>query len=97
MALYWEIGRLIAEKQAASGWGDAVIDQIARDLTRELGGIQGLSRANLYRMKRFIWVLCRSGSKCRTTCATTSVGAQKRVVCGSKPKLLWAATVKPLR
>lgn len=51
--LYWEIGRLITEKQQASGWGDAVIDQIAQDLTRELGGMKGLSRANLYRMKRF--------------------------------------------
>lgn len=53
IALYWELGRLITEKQQGSGWGDAVIDQIAQDLMRELGGMKGLSRANLYRMKRF--------------------------------------------
>jgi len=53
IALYWELGQLITEKQEAAGWGDAVIDQIARDLTRELGGVKGFSRANLYRMKKF--------------------------------------------
>ncbi len=40
------------EKQQTSGWGDAVIEQIAKDLTRELGGLKGFSRANLYRMKK---------------------------------------------
>ncbi|MCB1822740.1 MAG: DUF1016 domain-containing protein, partial [Candidatus Competibacteraceae bacterium] len=35
IALYWEIGQQIAEKQQASGWGDAVIEQIAKDLSRE--------------------------------------------------------------
>ena len=50
--LYWEIGKLITEKQQAAGWGDAVIDQVAQDLTRELGDIKGFSRANLYRMKK---------------------------------------------
>lgn len=51
--LYWDIGKLITEKQQASGWGDAIVNQIAKDLTRELGGLKGFSRANLYRMKRF--------------------------------------------
>ncbi|MCP4041964.1 MAG: DUF1016 domain-containing protein, partial [Gammaproteobacteria bacterium] len=52
IGLYWELGKLIAEKQQAAGWGDAVIDQVAQDLTRELGGLRGFSRANLYRMKK---------------------------------------------
>lgn len=51
--LYWDIGKLITEKQQASGWGDAVIEQLAKDLTRELGGLKGFSRRNLYRMKQF--------------------------------------------
>ncbi len=51
--LYWELGKLINEKQQASGWGDAVIEQIAKDLTRELGGLKGFSRRNLYYMRRF--------------------------------------------
>ena len=53
IALYWDIGKLIAEKQRASEWGDAVIDQIAGDLTRELGGLKGFTRRNLYFMKQF--------------------------------------------
>jgi hypothetical protein len=47
IALYWDIGRLITEKQRASGWGDTVIEQIARDLSRELQTMKGFSRANL--------------------------------------------------
>lgn len=51
--LYWDIGKMIAERQKASGWGDNVIGQIAKDLTRELGGLKGFSERNLYRMKLF--------------------------------------------
>ena len=53
IALYWDIGKQIAERQQASGWGDAVIEQIAGDLTREFQNMKGFSRANLYRMTRF--------------------------------------------
>ncbi|MCP5127515.1 MAG: DUF1016 domain-containing protein [Gammaproteobacteria bacterium] len=53
IGLYWDIGQQIAEKQQASGWGDAVITQIAQDLSREFQTMKGFSRANLYRMKRF--------------------------------------------
>ena len=33
--LYWEIGRDILLRQAAEGWGTAVIDRLARDLRRD--------------------------------------------------------------
>ena len=52
ITLYWDIGRLIVEKQRTSGWGDAVIEQIAKDLTRESQTRKGFSRRNLYYMKR---------------------------------------------
>jgi len=51
--LYWDIGKLIAEKQQVSGWGDAVIEQIAKDLAQELGGLKGVSRSNLYNVKQW--------------------------------------------
>lgn len=51
--LYWDIGRLITDRQEASHWGDNVIDQIARDLTHELSGQKGFSRRNMYYMKKF--------------------------------------------
>lgn len=53
IALYWDIGKTITERQATSGWGNNVIGQIAKDLTRELGGAKGFSRSNLYYMKQW--------------------------------------------
>ncbi len=53
IGLYWEIGRLIVERQQVGGWGNNVIGQIAKDLTRELVGAKGFSERNLYRMKLF--------------------------------------------
>lgn len=34
--LYWDIGRLISERQQSSGGGDELIEEIGRDLAREL-------------------------------------------------------------
>lgn len=51
LALYWDIGRLIAERQAGAGWGDEVIGRLARDLQAALPGAGGYSRRNLYRMR----------------------------------------------
>jgi predicted nuclease of restriction endonuclease-like (RecB) superfamily len=51
--LYWDIGKDIAVRQAADGWGAAVVDQLAVDLSREFTGIDGFSRTNLYRMRSF--------------------------------------------
>jgi predicted nuclease of restriction endonuclease-like (RecB) superfamily len=53
ITLYWDIGRQITEKQQASDWGDAVIEQIAKDLSHEFQNMKGFSRRNLYRMKQF--------------------------------------------
>ena len=63
IALYWDIGKLIAEKQRASGWGDAVIEQIAKDLTRELDGLKGFSRSNLYNIKQWYGFYAPHGEK----------------------------------
>jgi predicted nuclease of restriction endonuclease-like (RecB) superfamily len=51
IALYWEIGQQIVERQETSGWGDAVITQLERDLKREMPDLEGFSRRNLYRMR----------------------------------------------
>ncbi len=63
IALYWDIGKQIAEKQRASGWGDAVIEQIAKDLTRELDGLKGFSRSNLYNIKQWYGFYAPHGEK----------------------------------
>ncbi|HEX8465544.1 MAG TPA: PDDEXK nuclease domain-containing protein [Abditibacterium sp.] len=53
IALYFDIGRLLVEKQETLKWGDAVISQIARDLKREFPAVEGYSKRNLYRMRAF--------------------------------------------
>lgn len=51
--LYWKVGKTIVEKQKASGWGSSVIENLAKDLQSEFPGIEGFSRANVFRMKAF--------------------------------------------
>ncbi len=50
---YWELGRMITEKQSQTKWGDKLIDQVARDLKTEFPDMAGLSNSNLKYCKRF--------------------------------------------
>ena len=51
--LYWEIGHLLNERQAAEGWGAAVIPRLAGDIHNELPEVKGFSERNLKRMLAF--------------------------------------------
>ena len=51
--LYWDIGRVIMEKQEALGWGHSVIDRLSRDLRTVFPAVTGFSPRNLRDMKRF--------------------------------------------
>jgi len=53
LALYWDIGRLILDRQHSEGWGAKVIDRLAADLQREFPGRQGFSTRNLKYMRAF--------------------------------------------
>lgn len=53
VALYWDIGQSIVERQASEGWGRSVVGRLARDLQREFPGTGGFSASNLWRMKLF--------------------------------------------
>jgi len=53
VGLYWDIGRMIVERQDVEGWGKAVVEQLAADLRKEFPGVGGLSASNLWRMKAF--------------------------------------------
>jgi predicted nuclease of restriction endonuclease-like (RecB) superfamily len=59
--LYWDIGRAIVEKQKALGWGDAIVDQLARDLQAAFPYNLGFSARNVWRMRQFF--LDHSGSE----------------------------------
>jgi predicted nuclease of restriction endonuclease-like (RecB) superfamily len=53
ISLYWDIGKAVAEKRASAGWGDAVVEELSRDLIREFPGTRGFSSQNLWRMQQF--------------------------------------------
>lgn len=51
--LYWDIGRLIAQRQLQEGWGAAVIPRLSRALHNELPDLKGFSERNIKRMVAF--------------------------------------------
>src|SRR5688572_11924868 len=51
--LYWDIGRLILERQNHEGWGARIIDRLARDLRKSFPDMKGLSSRNLLFMRGF--------------------------------------------
>lgn len=53
IALYWDIGKSIVEKQQQAGWGKSVVEKLAGDLHAEFPGIKGFSTSNLWYMAQF--------------------------------------------
>nr|WP_319566716.1 PDDEXK nuclease domain-containing protein [uncultured Rhodoferax sp.] len=52
LALYWWLGENISQRQAALGWGKAVVENLARDLQAEFPGRNGFSAQNLWAMRQ---------------------------------------------
>jgi predicted nuclease of restriction endonuclease-like (RecB) superfamily len=53
ISLYWDIGRMIEQRQQAEGWGTSVIPRLSRDLHNDLPEIKGFSERNIGRMVAF--------------------------------------------
>lgn len=53
VGLYWDIGRMISEKQKELGWGKAVVENISEDLRKEFPASRGFSVANLWSMVNY--------------------------------------------
>lgn len=51
--LYWDIGRMILDRQEREGWGARVIDLLASDLREAFLDMQGFSPRNLKYMRAF--------------------------------------------
>ncbi|MEW6186872.1 MAG: PDDEXK nuclease domain-containing protein [Thermodesulfobacteriota bacterium] len=51
--LYWDIGRLILERQEQEGWGAKIIDRLSVDLREAYPDMRGLSSRNLKYMRAF--------------------------------------------
>ncbi len=53
IVLYWNIGKLILERQNKEKWGSKVMQNISNDLRKEFPEIKGLSYQNLSYMHQF--------------------------------------------
>jgi len=51
--LYWDIGHGIVDRQSRFGWGESVVERLARDLQAAFPAGRGFSRQNLWRMRQF--------------------------------------------
>ena len=52
VALYWQIGGLVLERQELYGWGKSVVDKLSSDLQREYHDKTGFSPSNIWRMRQ---------------------------------------------
>ena len=53
IALYWDLGKMIVEKQETLGWGKSVVENLASDLQKAFPGISGFSARSLWKMRNF--------------------------------------------
>ncbi len=53
ITLYWDIGKMILERQEKFGWGKSIVENLSLDLQNEFPGVQGFSSFNLWRMRKF--------------------------------------------
>lgn len=51
--LYWDVGRIVRERQAHEGWGAGVIPRLSRELHNDLPGLKGFSERNIKLMVQF--------------------------------------------
>ena len=51
--MYWDVGRMIHERQQQEGWSASIIPRLSRDLKNELPEVKGFSERNLGRMLAF--------------------------------------------
>jgi predicted nuclease of restriction endonuclease-like (RecB) superfamily len=51
ITLYWDIGRLIVERQEQYGWGKSIVENLAKELQADFSDSIGFSARNLWRMR----------------------------------------------
>ena len=53
VAIYWDIGSMIVERQEKEGWGKSIVERLSEDMQKEFLGIAGFSVQNLWYMRQF--------------------------------------------
>ncbi len=54
IALYWDIGKMIVERQEDESWGKSVVKKLSKDLREAFPEQRGFSAQNLWYMRQFI-------------------------------------------
>ena len=92
-ATYWEIGRRIVVQEqrgkTRAGYGEALIEKLAGDLTARFG--RGCSRRNIFQMREFYlaWPIVQ------TVSAQLNDGSNRSASLGGKPGRLSDSPAKP--
>ena len=73
---YWDLGSLIAHKQAQSQWGDKLIAQLSADLQKAFPDIKGLSASNLKYCLRFFQFYTGGQGASAPKVAAAAIGQQ---------------------
>jgi predicted nuclease of restriction endonuclease-like (RecB) superfamily len=53
ISLYWDLGKMIVERQQLYGWGNSVVDWLSKDLMKNFPRMSGFSKTNLWRVRAF--------------------------------------------
>lgn len=72
-SVYWNLGKLLSERQLKEGYGSSVVKQLSVDLKSEFPDM-GLSPRNLWDMKRFYERYCQADAKLRQAVAVLPWG-----------------------
>ncbi|MEI6149724.1 MAG: DUF1016 N-terminal domain-containing protein, partial [bacterium] len=78
--MYWDIGRMIAERQKREGWGASVIPRLARDIRNDLPEVKGFSERNIKLMTQFHREYPSLGPIGQPSVAQLAVPAEPRVI-----------------
>src|SRR3972149_9690453 len=60
ISLYWDIGKMIVERQEKEGWGKSVVEHLSADLQKEFTGMMGFSARNIWYMRNFFVLYSKS-------------------------------------
>lgn len=62
LQLYWGLGQEIYEKEQQANWGDALIEQLSKDLAAAFPAMKGFSRTNLFYIRQW-YLFYTTGNK----------------------------------
>lgn len=73
IGLYWDIGRLIVERQKGKTWGRSVVEKLSKDLQAELPRPKGFSVRNIWNMRN-LYLCYRNNEKLQQVVAEIGWG-----------------------